>query len=90
VLGKSRCTYLLRKDNSQNHGANKQTRKEKKTKIKLNYKKNHSTTSCSSDWRSGSMDWFTMLALGGTGLQKGILIFKFIKLHGNIIRFDEN
>lgn len=29
VFGKSRCTYLLRKDNSQNHG-NKQTNEEEK------------------------------------------------------------
>lgn len=29
AFGKSRCTYLLRKDNSQNHG-NKQTNEEEK------------------------------------------------------------
>lgn len=39
AFGKSRCTYLLRKDNSQNHG-NKQTNEEEKEtkKIKLNDK----------------------------------------------------
>lgn len=39
AFGKSRCTYLLRKDNSQNHG-NKQTNEEEKKqkKIKLNDK----------------------------------------------------
>lgn len=36
AFGKSRCTYLLRKDNSQNHG-NKQTKRKRKQK-KLNDK----------------------------------------------------
>lgn len=39
AFGKSRCTYLLRKDNSQNHGNKQTNEEEKKTKkIKLNDK----------------------------------------------------
>lgn len=33
-VGKSRCTYLLRKDNSQNHGNKQTNEEEKKTKQK--------------------------------------------------------
>lgn len=32
AFGKSRCTYLLRKDNSQNHGNKRTNEEEKETK----------------------------------------------------------